>query len=297
MNRIALETNITPTRLARFEELNLLTETLVNGFMSGLHPSLFPGSGYEFSQLRSYQPGDPVNRIDWKLYSRSDRYFIREAEKESKLSLSLWLDSSTSMTQVDTKLGITKFRYAIWLTACIAKIGLQQGDDVAFSCINQIDYKCPSASGDTQLTEIIRTLNQIQPKGELTPEDFEALKRSHQPSDLAIVISDSYQNKEEFYELLNFLTQTNRDIFVFGLINDLDKKISNFGEVELTDLETGHKTILSRTQLSNYQELSKKRIKDVTTWCASRDIKVHWVNTQKPLDEMLYNFLCQRLAR
>ena len=89
MNRIALENKITPERLAQFDQLKFLTDTLVDGFMAGLHPSLFPGSGYEFSQFRGYQPGDPVNRIDWKLFGRSDRYYIPEAEKESKLSLSI----------------------------------------------------------------------------------------------------------------------------------------------------------------------------------------------------------------
>lgn len=88
-----------PRTLAALGDLTLAARTVVDGFMYGVHPSRTPGAGLEFSQYRSYQPGDDVRRVDWKLFARSDRYFLRDAETDTSVAVRLVLDASESMAE------------------------------------------------------------------------------------------------------------------------------------------------------------------------------------------------------
>ena len=94
---------IDPLTLARVKDMPLVAKTVAQGVLYGSHTSTQRGSGVEFSQYRAYEPGDPLARIDWKLFARSDRYFVREAERESNINVWLVLDASQSMLQISEK--------------------------------------------------------------------------------------------------------------------------------------------------------------------------------------------------
>src|SRR5512146_3511293 len=106
---------IHPSALAAIRDLPLVARTVVDGFMYGAHHSRMPGAGLEFSQYRSYQPGDDLRRVDWKLFARSDRYFLRDAETDTSVTVRLILDASESMAEESN--GLSKLAYGRMLVA------------------------------------------------------------------------------------------------------------------------------------------------------------------------------------
>ena len=117
-----------PKVLMTIKDLPLLAKTVVDGFMIGLNKSTVKGPGLEFSQYRSYQPGDDLRWLDWKMYARSDRYYIRESEVETSISVRFLIDASASMNHEDN--GVKKIDYARFLAASLAYLANSQGDSV-----------------------------------------------------------------------------------------------------------------------------------------------------------------------
>ena len=128
---------VTARTLALVRDLELAARIAVDGTMLGRHTSRRAGAGLEFSQYRSYQPGDDPRRIDWKLLGRSDRYFVREAEAETSLTVRLLLDATGSMGHEEA--GVTKLDYARFLTAALALLAHRQGDAVGLYLLGNGD--------------------------------------------------------------------------------------------------------------------------------------------------------------
>src|SRR5215218_6003472 len=119
---------IEPKTLAAVKNLPLLAKTVVDGFMTGYNRSLKRGSGVEFSQYKSYQPGDDLRQLDWKMFARSDRYYIRESEVDTSIRVRFIVDASASMAHWDEHL--SKMNYARFLVAALAYLAYTQGDAI-----------------------------------------------------------------------------------------------------------------------------------------------------------------------
>src|SRR3954453_1139879 len=119
---------VDPKIIMSIKNLPLAAKTTVDGFMASIHSSNVKGVGMEFSQYRSYQAGDDLRRLDWKMFARSDRYYIRESEIETSISVKLLIDASASMNHEDS--GFTKIEYARYLAASLAYLAGLQGDAI-----------------------------------------------------------------------------------------------------------------------------------------------------------------------
>ncbi|MEO7531847.1 MAG: DUF58 domain-containing protein, partial [Sediminibacterium sp.] len=117
-----------PKILMAIKNLPLAAKTTIDGFMSGINKSKVKGPGLEFSQYRSYQPGDDLRWLDWKMYARSDRYYIRESEIETSIAIRFLIDASASMNHADN--GIAKIEYARYLAASLGCLANLQNDSV-----------------------------------------------------------------------------------------------------------------------------------------------------------------------
>ena len=156
-----MERFIDPRTLARVKNLPLIAKTVADGFLHGLQQSHQRGVGIEFSQYRAYEPGDPLSRIDWKLFARSDRYFVREAERESEIAMWFVLDASASMNLAsESRPGAwTKFEYARHLLATLSYIGQQQGDHVGMLALSgDQQHLLPPASGERHWHRLLKQL-------------------------------------------------------------------------------------------------------------------------------------------
>ena len=158
---------IPPELRARLRDVRIVSRRNAGGDGLGQHASRSRGAGLEFAQYRAYEPGDEPRRIDWKLYARSDRYFVREAERDSPLDLWILLDATASMRQADlARPGYTKFDAARLLAACIIEIALRQGDRFGIVTIaGSTPLAIPLGAGPRHRDRCLLELSRVQPSG------------------------------------------------------------------------------------------------------------------------------------
>jgi uncharacterized protein (DUF58 family) len=159
--------------LAHTTKLDLVVRHVLTGLGHGIHVGRERGAGVEFSEYRAYVPGDEWRRVDWKLAARADRYFVREAERDSHVAVWLVLDATASMLEPSRAIeGLTKLQYAKVLLSCVAAIAQRQGD--AFGLVvcqgERADFM-PAARGPRQLQRVMARLNRVEPEGHLPGTD------------------------------------------------------------------------------------------------------------------------------
>ncbi len=180
-----------PATLASLGDLRLLARTVVEGFTAGLHLDVRSGVGVEFSQYRSYQPGDDLRRVDWRVYGRSDRFFIRQSDVERDVTVRFLLDASASMAHRDEKL--SKIDYARYLVATLAYLANRQGDRLAFHALSDAaDFAAPLPRR-RPLEHLLDRLERLEPRGRWPSwnELNRRLPRSR-GRELVVVVSDLY---------------------------------------------------------------------------------------------------------
>ena len=159
--------------LAHTTDLVLVIRHVLAGLGQGVHAGRERGAGVEFSEYRAYAPGDEWRRVDWKLLARADRYYVREAERDSHVAVWLLLDASASMAEPSRSIpGLDKLGYARTLLACIAAIAQRQGDafGLAVLCAGRVQF-LPAARGPRQLQRVLAKLKQVQAEGDLPDAD------------------------------------------------------------------------------------------------------------------------------
>jgi len=208
-----MERFIDPRTLARVKDMPLVARSVAEGFLSGIQPSQQRGVGIEFSQYRAYEPGDEPKRIDWKLFARSDRYFVREADRESEIATWIVIDCSRSMAQRSESGAWDKFDYARHLAATLAYLAQRQGDLPGLLMLNTGQQQVvPPAPGERQWNRILKALHTVAAEGRFpTDASMLPLVRSLQLPSLVVVISDFHETRDE---LLSFMRSvaTSRNI-------------------------------------------------------------------------------------
>ena len=156
-----------PAVLARIGNLELVSRAVVDGFINGLHKAPYFGASVDFAEHRGYVPGDDIRRMDWRLWARTDRYYIKEYEAESNMNFSVLLDVSKSMDYGSR--GITKLDYARILTACLTNLVHHQRDRVGFVAFDSdiVEYVPPSAK---HMETVLHVLDRLKPGRPGEPE-------------------------------------------------------------------------------------------------------------------------------
>lgn len=284
-----------PKVLMAIKELNLSAKMTIDGFMSGINKSTVKGAGLEFSQYRSYQPGDDLRSLDWKMFARSDRYYIRESEVETNISIRILIDASASMNHSDGD--FTKIEYARYLGASLAYLANLQGDAIGLYVLKNSGIFSMTPKQDYQhLARLFYQLENINPNGEFTkPIHYKELFAGTQKRELLIFVTDLYQTDDEIIHLLDTLNTLRHEIVVFHLLsrNELDLDFKGYSTFE--DLETGETIQIDqakarteyKTNLNAYLEKTRVQMLD-------RRIFYRTISTDEPLDQALRDFLKQR---
>lgn len=155
--------------IAHTQKLDLVIRHVLAGLGHGIHAGRERGAGVEFSEYRAYAPGDEWRRVDWKLLARADRYFVREAERDSHVAVWLVLDASASMQEPSREIsGVDKLAYARTLLGCVAAIAQRQGDAFGLVVLNggKVQFT-PAMRGPRQLQRVLLQLSRVQAEGEL----------------------------------------------------------------------------------------------------------------------------------
>jgi uncharacterized protein (DUF58 family) len=283
-----------PKVLATIKDLPLLAKTVVDGFMNGFNKSTIKGPGLEFSQYRSYQPGDDLRWLDWRMYARSDRYYIRESETETSISVRILIDASASMNHNDGTL--EKIAYARFMAASIAYLANLQGDAVGLYVLQDGALSMlASKPGPQHLNRLYYELEKIRPAGKFTqPAHYKELFSGSAKKELLIFITDMYQSDDEITKLMDSLAALKHEIIVFHLMgqNELDFDFKGYSSLE--DLETGETIQVNTQTKKDYQEKLEAHIAALRMQLLGKHIVYRMISTAQPLDQALRDFLVQR---
>tara|TARA_R110000737_G_C14607589_1_gene490372 strand:+ start:324 stop:1271 length:948 start_codon:yes stop_codon:yes gene_type:complete len=296
--------------LLRVKDLPLAIKTLAQGFLNAGHASQQRGVGIEFSQFRAYEPGDQLSKIDWKLFARSDKYFVREAERESDVNVWLVLDCSESMLQQsmpiqDQKQQRTatigqwnKLDYARYLAATIAYLAQRQGDAVGFLALSgEKKQQVAAWSGERHWQKILLALTQLKATGTF-PETQVILRQlaAVRKNGLIVVISDFHQLNDELLTLTAKLSNRHTDVVAFHLDSDDEIYFPYQGLVKFQDLETGEqRNVQAKLVRDGYLENKKRSDDALKAQLSLQNIHYFSANIDQALDQALVDFLSIRV--
>jgi uncharacterized protein (DUF58 family) len=281
-----------PKILMQIKNLQLAAKATIDGFMAGFHKSNVKGPGLEFSQYRSYEAGDDLRWIDWKMFARSDRYYIRESEIETSISVRFLVDASNSMNHADS--GFTKIDYAKYTTACLAYLAKQQADAIGLYVFKSGEiFSLPVKNDSQHLHRFYHELENIEPNGKFTnPVHYKNIFTEIRKRELLVFITDFYEENNEITKLLTDLSHNKHEIIVFQIMGNNELAFDYKGYTQLEDLETG-KTIAINTNQpdKSYQQKVENYLAQTKTQLLDKNIFYYLLKMNEPLDEALRNFL------
>ena len=231
---------IPPPVRARLKDMRLTASRAVGLQGLGLHHSRSRGAGLEFAQYRAYEPGDELRQIDWKLYARSDRFFVREAERESPLGVWLLIDASASMAQEDAaRKGWSRLSAAKGLAACVAELALRQGDRFGLVALRDDGMRllAPGA-GVRQRDRFLLELHGLQARGAWpAPEQLRALWERIGAGDLVMLLSDGFD--EGAIDVMTRLAAARREVLTVRILTAEERDFPFQGGHRFHDPESG----------------------------------------------------------
>jgi uncharacterized protein (DUF58 family) len=290
-----------PSTLARIANLDLLSRTVVEGFISGLHHSPFFGRSLDFAEHRQYMPGDDIRLIDWKLFARSDRFYVKEFEADTNTNCTILLDVSRSMSfGGGAGDSISKLDYGRYLSACLAYFAHKQRDRVGFATFDRdvIQYVPPAAK---HLEEVLRTIDRIEPGGEgrLRPALQRIAGRLRRRS-IVVLMSDFYEEPDAAFDAVSLLRGRGNDVVAFHLLDAAELRFPFEDATEFEDLESSDRIAIAPDVVrEEYRKLIEGHVATLRRRFNEARVDYHLFDTSVPLDFALYHYLSarQRAAR
>lgn len=284
-----------PALLARIGDLPLLARTVVDGFMHGLHRARKVGLSLDFAEHRAYQPGDDIRRIDWRVFGRTDRFYVKEYEADTNASVTFALDASGSM---DFGSGpVTKFDYGRFVTASLAWLSQRQGDRVGLvTFAGDLAEIVPPSTRHLQL--ILHTLGRARASGEgkLAPVLTRAARLMNRAG-IVVVVSDCYEEPEAVQRAAGMLRGRGHDVILFHLLDPAERDLPGDGPATFEDAETRERLPLRTEALrAKYQAAVQAHQRELARRLGQDMIDYVPLLTDQPLDAALHAYLERRLA-
>lgn len=289
-----LQSFIDPRVLGQIGDLSLLARTVVNGFVHGLHRSLRAGVSVDFAEHRPYQPGDDLRRVDWRVYGRTDRFYLKTYEADTNADVIFALDASASM---DFGTGsVTKFDYARFLIASLAWLAQRQGDRVGLVTVaGEILDIVPPSTRHLQL--VLHTLGRAKAKGAgQIPVMMERVAQLRGRSGMVVLVSDCYEEPTVLRRALAGMRARGNDVLVFHVIDAAERDLPWTGPGNFEDSESGVRMPLRPDDLrQQYRQIFDAHRADLLRELSGENIDYTAVETDQPLDAALRTFLDLRL--
>ncbi len=282
-----------PRVLARIDNLELLARTVVDGFINGLHRSPYLGRSLDFAEHRAYMPGDDIRRIDWRLFGRTDRFYVKEFEADTNANFSVILDISRSMAYASE--GISKLDYARYLAACLSYFSRQQRDRVGMVSFDDdiVDFVPPSAK---HLDIVLHTIDKVEPggAGELGTPMLKIAESLNRRS-ILVLISDLYEEPEAVLKAMNDLRSNGSDLMVFHVLDPAELTFPFDQPGNFEDLESGERVqVIPEYLRGEYRELVDEHIATLSRLMGENRIDYYTFDTSQPLDYALFRYLSRR---
>jgi len=290
-----------------FKNLELLAKKVVEGFITGLHKSPFHGFSVEFAEHRLYNTGESTRHIDWKLFARSDKLFIKKYEEETNLRCQIVLDISSSMLfPVDTE--NNKLNFSIYAAAALNELLKQQRDAIGLTTFSdEVELHLPAKGSPAQQKMIFANLEELlQRKNTETQRNTAAIKALHQVAEiihkrsLVVIFSDMFEtegNNEELFSALQHLKYKKHEVVLFHVCDkqkELDFEFEN-RPYKFIDLESGEEIKLNPAQIKeNYLNSISKFTNALKLKCGQYHIDFVEADINKGFDSVLYTYLVKR---
>jgi uncharacterized protein (DUF58 family) len=289
---------VDPKVLARIGNLELLARTVVDGFINGLHRSPYFGASVDFAEHRGYMPGDDIRRVDWKLFARTDRYYLKEYEADTNANFSVILDVSRSM-QFSSR-GLSKLEYGKYLCACLAYFAQKQRDRIGCVTFDNdiVDHIPPSAK---HLERVLHTLDRVKSEraGSLKVP-MQRMAEFFGRRGILVIVSDLYESPDAVMDAIKPLRFRGNDLILFHVLDPAEIDFNFDDASSFQDLETGEQVpVVPSGMAEQYRALVQEHIAALSSRCSQNRVDYALLNTATPLDYALFRYLSarQRLSR
>lgn len=286
-----------PHALARVANLNLVARRVVEGFIAGLHKSPYHGFSVEFADHRKYVPGDDLKHLDWRVYGKSDRFYIKRYQKETNLRAYLMLDASASMGYGSA--GLSKLEYGCYLSACLAYLATRQQDSVGLMVYDhEIRSYLPPRQGSVHLQNLLRSLSRLQPaQATQSIRAFRKMAETIKRKGLVLVISDLWDDPDELLQGLRYFRHKGHDVVVFHTLDPDELRFPFNRPVIFEDLESQQRIATDgRALRADYLSQLESFLTNYRLRCREHEIDYQQTDTSTPYDHFLAHYLCKREA-
>lgn len=284
-----------PAVLARIDNLELLARTVVDGFINGLHHSPYFGLSTDFAEHRPYLPGDDIRRIDWRVFGRTDRFYVKEFEADTNANVAVLLDVSRSMAFGTS--ATTKLDYSRYLGACLSYLSRRQRDRVGIVTFDN-DLRAVVPTSAKHLDLVLHTLDRTTPggPGALT-RPVTKIAESVRRRSILLVLSDLYEEPDAVVRSMALLRNKGHDVIVFHVLDPAELTFPFTEASQFEDLETGERIpVVPDSQREEYLALMRAHRDTITHRLVQNRIDYYLVDTSRPLDFVLFEYLARREA-
>jgi len=293
------EQYLRPEVIRQVARLDLRAKFIVEGFLTGLHASPFQGFSVEFSEHRKYVPGDDLKDLDWNVYAKTDRYYVKKYAAETNVTGYLVLDLSASMAYTYRQ-ELTKFEYGICLAAALGYLMIHQQDPVGLITFDtKIQTALPPKSKRTQLGTILGILAGLKPAGQTDiAACLHQLAGMIRSKSLVMLFSDLLTDPEPVLQSLYHLRHRGNDVILFHILDEAEVHFPFQGVVEFQDVEVEQKLTIDAQNmkpdylqsLTDFREMYREE-------CAKAGIDYVPMDTSVSFDRALMEYLLQRQKR
>ncbi len=284
---------VDPKVLARIKDLSLMARWVVDGLINGLHRAPHFGASIDFAEHRGYVAGDDIRRVDWRLFARTDKFYIKQYEADTNSNFSVLLDVSRSMGFASQ--GVSKLEYGSYLAACLAYLSHRQRDRVGIITFDEdvVARVLPSAK---HFNVLLHTLDRATPQkpGRLL-DVVNRLAEHFKRRSIVALISDLYENPVDLVDALKPYRYLGNDLVVFHVLDPAEIEFPYKEASRFQDLESGEEVpVVPEVFAAQYRKMMQDHIQTLTARFAESRIDYVQLNTSKPLDEALFTYLGNR---
>jgi uncharacterized protein (DUF58 family) len=284
---------VDPRILARVGNLELLAKTVVDGFINGLHRAPFFGASIDFAEHRQYVAGDDIRRVDWKLWARTDRYYVKQYEADTNTNFTILFDISKSMKFSSG--GVTKLEYGSFLGACLGYLATRQRDRVGILTFDEdiVTHVPPSAK---HFDMVLHTLDRARAErpGHLSAP-LHKMAEHFKRRGILLLISDFYDAPEAILDAIKPLKFLGNDLIVFHVLDPQEINFDYDDASAFEDLESREQIpVVPQSFRAEYRRLIQEHVNSLQTRFSEQRIDYALLNTSEPLDRALFSYLSSR---
>jgi uncharacterized protein (DUF58 family) len=284
---------VDPKILSRVGNLELLARHVVEGFINGLHRAPFFGASIDFAEHRGYVAGDDIRRVDWRLFARTDRFYVKQYEADTNTNFCVLLDTSKSMGFASK--GISKLAYASYLAACLAYLAHRQRDRVGIITFDSeiVAHVPPSAK---HFNVLLHTLDRAKPErpGQLAGP-INRFAEHFKRRSVLVLISDFYEEPDVILESIKPLRFLGNELIVFHVLDPAEVHFTYDQPSSFQDLESGEQMpVVPESFGDEYRKLIAEHVNALSAKFSEHRIDYTLLNTSEPLDRALFSYLSSR---